>query len=364
MRGGEKVLEELAHLFPKAPVYTMVARPKQLSASLQKHTLRTSALQSFPGVARYYKNLLPFFPLAVQMLQVQSDTDFILSTDASIIKGISNPKLVPHVCYCHSPPRYLWDMQDTYMDNTSNLGPLGRLAFRYVTPFVRKFDQEAARRVSHFIANSRFVQNRIEKYYGRESTVIYPPVSVQDLQVGARSDDFYLIISQLVPYKRVDIAVEAFTRLKKRLVVIGEGSELGHLRKMAGPTVEFLGSQSFSVLKRHYETCRAFIFPGIEDFGITPLEAQAAGKPVIGFAEGGLLETTLEGKTALYFHQQTADALIDAVRRFEAGALDYDPQVCRAHAEAFSPEKFRAAIQCFLIEKYPALFTGFSWGDA
>ena len=364
MRGGEKVLEQFSALLPGAPIYTLVARPEQLSDRLRAHPLRTSFLQGLPGGVEYYRMLMPLFPWAARGLRVEDGVDFLLSTDASVIKGLSYGRGIPHVCYCHSPPRYLWDMQETYLGNTANLGPLGKLVFRATAPMVRRFDREAARRVSHFIANSNFVRERIENCYGRDATVIYPPVALDDFEVGAATEDFYLIVSELTPYKRVDVAVEAFNRLGKRLVVIGRGSELERLKTMAGPTVELLGPQPFAVLKRSYETCRAFVFPGIEDFGITPLEAQAAGRPVIGLARGGLLETTVEGKTAVYFHEQTPEALAEAVRRFEGGCLDDDPQACRAQAQKFSAANFRAAIRGFLTEKYPALFAGYAWGDA
>ncbi len=360
MRGGEKVLEQLALLFARPPIYTLFAKPDKLSGLLSEHHLVSSVLNQLPGSADYYKKLMPFFPMAIRRLTIDPNIDFIFSSDASVIKGLSNTRRVPHVCYCHSPPRYLWDMHQTYLENSSGLGPFGKLAFRFFSPGLRKFDSESAKHVDHFIANSRFVQDRIQTCYGRESTVIHPPVALQDFTMSCNSDDFYLIVSELTPYKRIDIAVEAFNRNGKRLVVIGRGSELQKLKRIGGPNIEFLGSQPFSVLKQHYETCRAFIFPGIEDFGITPLEAQAAGKPVIGLAAGGLLETTIENETAIYFHEQTPTAVMAAVERFESER--FDPQNCRRQAERFSPEIFRAAIREFLIDKYPTRFKNFNWG--
>lgn len=363
MRGGEKVLEQFSLLFPRASITTLVVKKEQLSDTLQGHQLRPSLLQGIPGGSSHYKTLLPLFPLVISQLRLPENTDFILSSDASVIKGVTHREGIPHVCYCHSPPRYLWDMQETYLGNTAGLGPLGKFAFRFFAPMVRRFDREAAQRVDHFIANSSFVRERIKNCYDRDSTVIYPPVALDDFEVSTVSEDFYLVVSELTSYKRIDIAVEAFNQLGKRLVVIGRGAELERLKKTAGKNIEFLGSQPFSVLKRHYATCRALIFPGIEDFGITPLEAQAAGKPVIGFAKGGLLETTIDGKTAVHFHEQTAPALVEAVDRFEARATDFVPAVCREQAEQFSPERFRVAIRNFLVEKYPEKFETYRWTD-
>ena len=250
------------------------------------------------------------------------------------------------------------------MRQTSDLGAVGRVVFRAAVPLVRRFDRRAAQRVDHFIANSRFVQERIHRFYGREATVINPPVAVADFEAQGRDDGYYLVVSELAPYKRIDLAVEAFNELQKPLVVIGHGSELGRLRHMARDNITFLGSQPFAVLKQHYERCRALIFPGIEDFGITPLEAQSAGKPVIGFAGGGLLETTVEGATAILFHEQNVASLAAAVRAFEERAGEFEPGVCRANAERFGPERFRREVKAFLAERYPDLFGNYAWPAA
>jgi glycosyltransferase involved in cell wall biosynthesis len=267
------------------------------------------------------------------------------------------------VCYCYSPPRYLWDLQETYMRQTSGIGEFGRLVFRLSTPYVRNFDRRAARTVDHFIAISAFARGRIQRYYDRDSVVIYPPVALDDFELETGGDDFYLVVSELAPYKRIDLAVEAFNQLNRRLIVIGQGSEMERLRRMAKPNIEFLGSQPFSVLKKHYQRCRAFIFPGIEDFGITPLEAQASGKCVIGLAEGGLLETAIDGRTAVYFHEQTAQALAEAVERFEGQESLFEPEVCRANALLFAPGRFRREIVAFLAERFPHLFANHPWPD-
>jgi glycosyltransferase involved in cell wall biosynthesis len=345
MRGGEKVLEQFSILFPDVPIYTLVAQPRKLSAQLQRHPIHTSALQHIPGASRHYKKLLPFFPLAIGSLRINGPVDLVLSSDASVIKGLKVPPKAIHVCYCHSPPRYLWDLQKDYMQSAEAGGAMGRTVFRSVTPYVREFDRKAAQHLTHFIANSAFVRDRIEKYYGRPAHVIHPPVSLEDFTVsGGPPDDFYLVISQLVPYKRIDLGVAACSRLGRNLVVIGEGSERARLESMAGPTVSFLGSQPLSVLQDHYRRCRALLFPGIEDFGITPLEAQASGRPVIAYGVGGVLETVREGVTGIFFNEQLEEALSAAILDFETRKGDFDPDACRRNAESFRAERFRREI--------------------
>ena len=226
-------------------------------------------------------------------------------------------------------------------------------------PYVRKFDYQGAQRVSHFIANSRFVQERIRVSYDREAAVIHPPVAIDDFRWDRPAEDFYLVVSELVPYKRIDLAVDAFNASGKKLVIIGGGPEMTALQCHAKPNIVFLGRQPFSVLKDHYEWCRALIFPGIEDFGITPLEAQAAGRPVIAYGEGGALETVIANMTGRFFHEQTVDALAEAVD--ESENQWFDPDACRRNAERFSPERFRAQIKNFLEEKVPEVFAGYAW---
>ena len=357
MRGGEKVLEEISRLFPDAPIYTLVAKPDRLSAQLRHHAIHTSWLQRLPGGWRHYKKLLPLFPSAVGRLRIPPPVDLVLSSDASVIKGLDFPPGTPHICYCHSPPRYLWDLQDDYMQSAEAGGAAGRAVFRRVIPRVREFDRLAAARVTHFIANSAFVAERIRRCYGREaSAIIHPPVALNDFALGEKPpDDFYLIVSQLTPYKRVDVAVEAFNRLGRPLVVIGEGSERARLEAMAKRNITFLGSQSFSVLKDHYRRCRALIFPGIEDFGITPLEAMASGRPVLAYGVGGVLETVIDGVTGLFFTEQTPESLLEAVARFEAKPEVFDPGACRREAERFGPRRFRDELRDFFRRELPAI---------
>jgi len=352
MRGGEKVLEQIGQVFPTAPVYSLVADPARLSPALRAHPIHTSPLQSLPGGARHYKKLLPLFPAAVRALRVMDPVDLIVSSDASVIKGLAYPEGTRHVCYCHSPPRYLWDLQEDYRQSAEVGGSIGRLVFNRVAPYVRDFDRRAARHVTHFIANSEFVRQRIRTCYGRESEIIYPPVALDAFRVATEPpEDFGLCVSQLTPYKRIDVAVAAFTASGRRLVVIGEGSERAKLEKMAGPTITFLGPQPGEVLQDHFRRCRALIFPGVEDFGITPLEAMASGRPVIAYRAGGVTETVLDGATGLFFGEQTPESLLDALERFDAAS--FDPAACRARAETFSPARFRDEFTSFL-QRLPA----------
>lgn len=356
LRGGEKVLEQFCEIFPDAPIHTLVITnvEERLGTIIPKHKINSTKLNLLPKAEKLYKTFLPLYPLVIGNYRVEGD--FILSTDASVIKGVQKDEYIPHVCYCHSPPRYLWDMQQEYLDTMS---PVKAKIFQLLTPYLRRFDQHGADNVDHFIANSAFVKERIERIYDRESTVIYPPVALDDFTYSEESDDFYYMVSALVPYKRVDLAVEAFNRNGKKLIIIGDGPELKNLERIADQNVTFLGSQPFNVLKEHYARCKAFIFPGVEDFGITPLEAQASGKPVIAMKEGGALETVIDGETGFFFNNQTVDELIGAVEKFENNSIS--PKACRNNAERFSPERFRKEIKSFLYDKYPSYFEKYNW---
>ncbi|MBA3961437.1 MAG: glycosyltransferase [Chthoniobacterales bacterium] len=359
MRGGEKVLEQFGQLFPDAPIYTLLAAPRQLSPALQRHSIHQSLLARLPAAARYYPRMLPLFPAALRGLRLPRATQFLLTSDASLTKGLSYDPSLPHVCYCHSPPRYLWGMEETYLKHTAGLSRFGKSLFRQVIPRLRRFDHEAAQKVTHFIANSRYVQKRIRQTYGRESTVIHPPVAIGDYSAHRPAEDFYLVVAQLVPYKRIDLAVKVFNSLGKRLVVIGGGAELGALRARAKSNITFLGRQPFPVVKDYLERCRAFVFPGVEDFGITLVEAQAAGRPVISFAGGGALETVVDGRTGVFFHEQTVEALREAVLAFEEKS--FRPEFCRAQAECYGPARFRAELKAFLAQALPQLFSRYGW---
>lgn len=359
-RGGEAVLEQFGLLFPEAPISMLVYNPENLPLSLRRHPLQASFLQRSTLLRRHFRKLLPIFPEIIRRQRVPAGTRFVLSSDASLIKGIPLPEEATHVCYCHSPPRYLWGLEESYLESSSHGNPLGRLIFNAALPRLRDFDRRMAQRVACFIANSRCVQDRIQRTYGRDSVVINPPVEIERFNFTRPREDFYLIISALVPYKRVDLAVDTCSRLNRRLVVIGAGPEESDLRRRAAPCVTFLGWQSNDVVRDHYERCRAFLFPGIEDFGITPCEAQAAGAPVIAFGEGGALETVREGDSGLFFREQSTVALMDVLRAFESGS-GLPASACRANVAHLGAARFRREIRHLLESRFPSLFADYKW---
>lgn len=337
MRGGERVIEALCELFPQADLFCHVYEPSEISEELKAHRIKTTFIQKLPFAKRYYQSYLPLMPLALDQLDLRS-YDLVISSESGPSKGVVVSPDTQHICYCHSPMRYVWDLYHDYRDEASWLK---RWLMPPLVHYLRMWDRISADRVDKFVANSMFVAGRIKKYYRREATVIHPPVSVDDFMVGKGYEDFYLMVGQLTHYKRPDLAVDAFNRNGKRLVVIGEGELLGVLRKQAKSNVHILGRQSFPVIRDHYFRCKALIFPGVEDFGIVPVEAMSAGKPVIAFNHGGATETVVEGLSGIFFNEQTSERLIEAVERFESEMNRFDPLRIRAHAECFSKERFK-----------------------
>lgn len=340
MRGGEKVLEVLCELFPQADIFTLVADRSAISEIIARHRIQTSFLQRIGG-RRHYRKMLPLMPLALESFDL-SAYDLVISSESGPAKGIIPRPDALHVCYCHSPMRYVWDLAPEYQREA---GWLAGAALRLAGPRLRQWDVTTAARVDHFIANSGFVARRIEKYYRREATVIHPPVSLDRFAVGVPGDT-YLCAGQITPYKRIELAVEAFTRMGKPLAIVGDGAS-DRLRAMAGPTVRFLGPLGDAALAEQLARCRALVFPGVEDFGIVPLEVMASGRPVIACARGGALDTVVPGKTGILFEEQTVEGLIRAVTRFEAVETHFDPHRIRAHAERFGRPRFVAELQSF-----------------
>ncbi|HZP59424.1 MAG TPA: glycosyltransferase [Opitutaceae bacterium] len=359
-RGGEAVLDQFGRLFPQAPICILVYNEKHLPPSLLAHQIHASLMQRWPWLRERFRNLLPVFPEIIRSMRIPRGTRFVLSSDASLIKGIPLPDEAVHVCYCHSPPRYLWGYGESYAESLASRSRLGSFLFAAGMPRLRAFDWRMAQRVNYFIANSRCVQDRIKRFYGRDSVVINPPVNIERFNPSRPREDFYLIVSALVPYKRVDLAVEACSRLRRRLVVIGAGPEMKNLKRRAKSCVVFLGWRPDAVVIDYLERCRAFLFPGIEDFGITPCEAQAAGAPVIAYGEGGALEIVREGTTGLFFRAQTAPALMKAIMRFERGPA-FGAPACQANVRHLRPERFRREIRSFLVRQYPEIFSTHVW---
>ena len=344
MRGGEKVVEALCEMYPDADIYTHVYNPASISPTINRHQIRTTFISRLPGALRWYQRYLPLMPLALEQLDLRA-YDLVISSESGPAKGVVISPGTLHICYCHTPMRYVWDMYHDYLAET---GRVTRWVMRPVMHYLRLWDLLSAFRVDHFIANSRYVSKRIAKHYRRQSDVIHPPVSVADFFVADTTEDYYLMVGQLVSYKRTDIAIQAFNKLKRKLVIIGEGDQYEHLSRMAGPTITLLGRQPFAVIREHYAKCRALIFPGVEDFGIVPLEAMASGRPVIAYRAGGALETVAEGKTGLFFDIQSAQSLADAVTHYEAHAASFIPASIRAHAEAFQVSRFKQEMQSLI----------------
>ncbi|WP_140986290.1 glycosyltransferase [Asticcacaulis tiandongensis] len=342
MRGGEKVLETLCDLYPDADIFTLVADPAKLSPTLLRHNIKTSFLQKLGGV-KHYQKMLPLMPMALESFDL-SDYDLIISSEAGPAKGVITRPDALHICYCHSPMRYIWDLYPQYYRNA---GFLTRLALSLTSPALRTWDVTTAARVDHFIANSAYVAQRIKKYYRRDAHVINPPVDTSRFTAATDTGDYYLCAGQITPYKKIEIAVDACTRLNRPLVVIGSGADAA-LKRRAGPSVTFLGAVENETMAHYFRTCRALIFPGVEDFGIVPLEVMASGRPVIAFARGGATETVVEGKTGLFFHEQTPEALTDALIRFETTETQYHPQALQAHAAAYRTPVFREALHSFI----------------
>ena len=355
-RGGERVVEALAEMFPRADLFTLVLDPDALPPSLRSRNFTTSFLQNTPGVKRHYKKLLPLFPLALEQFNLD-DYDLVISSESGAAKGVLTRPHTCHICYCHTPMRYVWDMYHRYRA-APGMGAIARLVFSLSAHYMRLWDYAAAARVDYFVANSRNVAGRIGKHYRREATVIHPPVAVCTGYVSPSVEDYYLVVGELVDYKRVDLAIEACNRLGRPLRIIGEGEEFERLRSLAGPTVRFLGHLPDPELREHYARCRALLFPGEEDFGIVPVEAQSFGRPVIAFGRGGALETVVggfptdpvapEASTGVLFAKQSAESLAAAIRFFESNESRFSPTLIRHHAERFEVSRFKAEMRAFI----------------
>jgi glycosyltransferase involved in cell wall biosynthesis len=339
LRGGEKVLEAICELYPEADIFTHVYDPEAAGPIIGAHKVTTTFISKLPFARRFYKFYLPLMPFALEALDL-SPYDLVISSESGPAKGVLTRPDAVHVCYCHSPMRYIWDQYQLYR---SSAGPVSKMMMPLLSPFLRIWDVVSSNRVDHFIANSRFVAKRIKKTYRREAEVIFPPVKLEDFDIEAQpSLDYYVFISQLEAYKRADILIEAANRLGRRLIVVGAGAEEERLRKLAGPTVTLLGRQTTEEIARLYKNSRALLFAGVEDFGIVFLEAMASGRPVIAYAAGGALDAVVDGKTGILFREQTVEALMEAIQTFEANPDRFDPKVIRAHAETFSTNAFKA----------------------
>lgn len=347
MGGAERLIINFKEIFPDAPIYTSIYNPDKLDDALRNIDVRTSFLQNKRGAKENHQKYFPFMPMAFESFDL-NEYDIVLSSSTSCAKGIVTKPDTMHVCYCNTPMRYAWEFYYEYANQPMN--SIKRKLLKYFMNYMRLWDNVSSDRVDYFIANSENVAKRIWKHYRRESVVIYPPVRTDLFNASESDDEYFLIVSRLVPYKRIDLAVEAFNELKLPLVIIGDGSERGRLEKLANSNIKFLGRQSDDVLREYYSKCRAFIFPGEEDFGITPLEAQASGRPVIAYGKGGALETVVDGQTGLFFYEQTTNSLRDAVNKFTRN--EFDKSVIRAHAETFDEKIFKKKMKNYISQSY------------
>jgi glycosyltransferase involved in cell wall biosynthesis len=339
MRGGERVLERFCKLYPDADLYTHVYDPDAVSDVIRGMNVKTTFISHLPGAVKHYQKYLPLMPLALESLDL-SGYDLVISSESGPAKGVIPPPDAKHVCYCHSPMRYIWDQYPLYRKNA---GFLTRLAMPWLAHGLRQWDVTSSARVDTFIANADFVAKRIKKYYRRDAVVLHPPVATDLFAPADSVGDYYLWLGQMTAYKRPDIALEAFNRTGQKLLMVGDGEMAKTLKAQAGPNISFAHKLSLSQLRDAYAKAKALVFTAEEDFGIVPVEAMACGRPVIAYGRGGASETVVDGVTGLFFKEQTAEAVVEAVARYEASAASFTPQACVARAALFGAERFDKA---------------------
>jgi len=359
MRGGEKVLEIIFEIFPDADLFTLLYNKGSVSPLIADRNIYTSFINKLPFKTSKYRHYLPLFPTAIELFDFK-EYDLIISTSHCVAKGVRTPPNTLHVSYVHSPMRYVWDMYEDYFgrDKTNFLQ---RMIIPLFANYLRMWDVTSSNRVDFFIANSKHVANRIQKYYRRDAKVIHPPVNTESFKKSNVSEDFYLVLSALVPYKKVDLAVDAFNQNGKSLIVVGDGPEKSRLTKLAKSNIKFVSGIDGDQLNEYYSKCKALIFPGEEDFGIVPVEAQSCGKPVIAFARGGALETVIgydgnnEKKcSGIFFNNQTSESLIETIEKFEK--LEWDTEFINNHAQKFNRNRFKDEISKFINCKTAEFF--------
>jgi glycosyltransferase involved in cell wall biosynthesis len=352
--GGERVVEVLAEMFPGAHLYCLVADPATMTRRLREHPLTTSFIQWIPGSRRWYRHLLLLHPLALEQLDL-SDYDLILSSESGPAKGVISHTDTCHICYCHSPMRYLWDLYPRYRQR---LRGVIKTSFSLTAHYLRLWDLASADRVDYFVANSRNVARRIRKHYRRDAHVVYPPVNVSAGRIADKIDDYYLLVGRLIDYKRVDLAIQACNQLQRSLRIIGDGEQYDRLRALAGPTITFLRGVEDDTVRENYAHCRALLFPGEEDFGMVSVEAQSFGRPVIAYGRGGALETVIgvtrpkdaARSTGIFFSDQTAHSLSDAILYFESLEGEFSPEFIQSSVQRFDIPRFKSEMYSFINE--------------
>jgi glycosyltransferase involved in cell wall biosynthesis len=348
MRGGEKVLEALCLIFPQADIYTVVFDPSGISDVIKQHRIVSSWIQKLPGATRYYTHYLPLFPVALEHFDL-SRYDLVISSEAGVGKGVITRPEACHICYCHSPMRYAWSAYHTYLQAVRN--PWKRKLMPFIMNYLRMWDVTSSLKVDYFLANSQTVADRIRKYYCRDATVIYPPVATSELCIAPNPLGYFLAVGHLVPYKRFDLAVEAFNQLGHPLWVLGEGPEYRTLKKKARGNIKFLGRASDEELRNTLSHCRALISPGEEDFGMIVVEAHACGRPVIALDKGGARETVIPEVNGVLFGEETVPSLMGAVRHFESIESKFQPELVRESAHPFGEGRFQREMVRFVSEK-------------
>jgi glycosyltransferase involved in cell wall biosynthesis len=352
--GGEKVSREIISLFPQADVFSLVDffDAENRKFILHGKSTRNSFIQRFPFARTKYRNYISFFPYAIEQFDL-SQYNLIISSSSAVAKGVLTSCNQLHICYCHSPMRYAWDLYHQYTGEKKLHSGLKAWLFKYFMHHIRIWDFVASQRIDHFVANSNHISRRIKKIYNRESTVIYPPVDVDRFTLSEKKEDFYLTVSRLVHYKRVDLIVQAFAEMPdKKLVVIGEGPEFKKIKKKATKNIQLLGYKKLDEMKDYLQRAKAFIFAAEEDFGITPVEAQACGTPVIAFGKGGILETVLNGRTGLFFNEQTHESIKRCILKFESEPLACSATEIREHARQFTKSRFQQEFKNFVESQY------------
>ncbi len=344
--GAERVLEAFLEIYPKAPIYTLLYDKKRTGYAFEKREIKTSFLQKIPLAKNHHRPLLMLMPIAIEQFDF-SDYDLVLSDSSSYAKGIITGPKTLHICYCHTPIRYAWDDSHKYIEEFGYPGPIKKL-IPLIMNYVRLWDSQAASRVDHFIANSSFIARRIEKYYGRKSEIIHPPIKT-NLFYTARPKKYFLMVGRFLPYKCFDLAIKAFNQLGWPLKIIGDGPDKRRLKKMANKNIEFIGLVSDDKLRKYYAYSQALIFPQEEDFGITAVESMASGRPVIAFKSGGILEIIQPGVTGLFFEKQKTESLIKVLKNFSSD--DFDSELIKEKAAQFDQEKFKERIK-ELINEY------------
>ncbi len=343
--GAERVLQSMYELFPRATVYTSIYEEANMPLAIQAMPVQVSFMQRLPGIFRHHRKYFPLYPLAFQSFDL-SGYDLVITNTQGFANGVKTGSATS-ICYCLTPMRWAWNTEEYVKQE--NVGTAARAALYPLMSAIRHWDRAAADRMGHFVGISQAVGGRIKKAYGRDARIIFPPVEVPREEPSDEIDDYYLVVSRLAPYKRIDLAVQACPQLNLPLVVIGDGRDIGRLKSLAGPTVKFLGFiADDTVVRQYYRRCKAFIFPGEEDFGITPLEAQASGRPVIAYGAGGALDTVIPGVTGEWFGQQTVEALAETLRSFDASR--YDPRRLREHALTFDSSVFKTQLREFVEE--------------